>query len=230
VDALERAAGELHRRAPPQQAPGRRQVERLKPPHVHALGLSQCKPRGRDGADRGRPLRHHQPDVTREPARAELDHACARAVEPLEVVDREHQRTSVRHLLDYRQRGGGYRAWIGGLGARVVAPQRAVERLALRVWQDARHLGVDLAEQVREGGVGESRLGRTGGAGEQLHAALVRKVGRHAQERGLADAGLALQHERRGPLGHCAQEALDGAEFLCASEHISMHVSDHLRT
>ena len=76
------------------------------------------------------------------------------------------------------------------------AQQRDVERRALRRWQRERGVRAHGLEQVAQGDERQVRLALDGGDGE--HAVSARDGGglRRSPDRGLADAGVALEEER----------------------------------
>ena len=89
VHALERAQGQRPVGALAHHVPQRARVQRREAPDVHPLGVAKAQLAGRSCAGAVRVPRGHQPDGPGQPARAELQHAPAGAIEPLEAVDRD---------------------------------------------------------------------------------------------------------------------------------------------
>ena len=126
-------------------------------------------PLGAEGVlDRSRLLRlaeptrpeHDDPRLGQTPQR-EADRTRRRSVEPLEVVDREHEPVLGEHL-ERAADGDAEGALVDGLPGRVLHEQRDFERVPARRRQPRQHLVEDALEEVAEPGVREAtlRLGR----------------------------------------------------------------------
>ena len=91
--------------------------------------------------------------------------------------------------------GAGIDLAFWGLGIQ----QDAADRLSLRARKRFHDVLFDAGQQIAEGGIGQSRL-RTGrDATKDPRAGALCHLDARAQKRGLADAGLALEHEHRRP-------------------------------
>ena len=91
----------------------------------------------------------------------EADRTRRRSVEPLEVVDREHEPVLGEHL-ERAADGDAEGALVDGLPARILHEQRDFERVPARRCQPRQHLVEDALEEVAEPGIREAafRLGR----------------------------------------------------------------------
>ena len=101
VHALERAQGQRPVGALAHHVPQRARVQRREAPDVHPLGVAKPQLAGRSCAGAVRVPRGHQPDGPGQPARAELQHAPAGAIEPLEAVDRDDHGLPQRQRLEH---------------------------------------------------------------------------------------------------------------------------------
>ena len=89
--------------------------------------------------------------------------------------------------------GAGIDLAVSGLGVR----RTRADRMSLRARKRFHDVLFDAGQQIGEGGIGQSRL-RTGcDAAEDPRAGALCHLGAGAQKGGLADAGLALEHEHR---------------------------------
>ena len=86
-----------------------------------------------------------------------------------------------------------------------------VERGTLRRGQ-VRHAGPQRANQLMKPRKRQMRLGLHSGRAQHREAALTRQSGRHGQQPGLADARLAVQHERPAAAGGQASPAAAGGQ------------------
>jgi hypothetical protein len=139
-------------------------------------------------------------------------------VQALDVVDPDDCRALPRQRPQHAEQAERDRPRQRELLEGFRAQQRRLQRAPLRPRELGQDRLGDLGQQVPEGGVGELRLGvdrparqhavRTGGSGRQ---ALL-------PQRGLADAGLALQHQRGRAGLDRVEELLDAAQLRLAAD------------
>ncbi len=158
---------------------------------------TQRRPVEPEGSHRSRAPGGEHPDrLGRQPADDVAQHPVRRAVEPADVVHGEHERPLRRQRADHAERGDTHRMLVGdgpGIGG---AQQRDVERRALRRWQRERGVRAHGLEQVAQGDERQVRLALDGGDGEHAVSARDGCGLRRSPDRGLADAGVALEEER----------------------------------
>ena len=140
----------------------------------------------------GPPCEQERDAVVREPRRGERQRLGRGGVEPLEVVDRHHQRGEPAQLVEHAERD----RLPGSLAGRG-AQQRRLQRRPLRTRQAGHVDAVEEVDQPRE------RVARLGPARPRRHHAEPERAGfadPRLPQRGLADPGAAGEHERpRGP-------------------------------
>jgi hypothetical protein len=132
-----------------------------------------------------------------------------RGVRPVDVVEHEHDRAAHRQPLEQLpHRAMGPVALVlydgGAVGGQVRERRHHVRQLAAHLHGQRRHeLRVDagevLVERVDEHPEREVLLELGRAAAEDGAAAVVRPRGQLRQQPGLADPGLALDHQRRSP-------------------------------
>ena len=228
-----------HRVQPEQRRPGqavgeqavqdlmrRADAERPDPDPLDPVAVERVLDRGRL-LRLAEPPRPQQRDVgLRQPAQRKPERACRRDVEPLQVVDRDHQpilgeqlesapnRNSERPLVDTALRG-------------ILDQQGDLERPAPRRGQGRQHLLERVVEQVAEAGVGERALRLGGARREHAPPAAARLLDGGAPERRLPDPGIAFQGDR-DRASHCATPVEKRRQR--ADLHVSAHDLDcHVR-
>jgi hypothetical protein len=142
------------------------------------------------------PPRPQQRDIgLRQPPQRKPDRTCRRGVEPLQVVDCDHQSVLGEQLESAPDRNAERPLVDTGLRC-ILDQQGDLERPAPRRRQGRQHLVERTVEQVAEAGVGKRAL-RLGGPGrEHTRPAAARLLDRGAPERRLPDPGIALQSDR----------------------------------
>ena len=169
------------------QSPGRLPVE----PTDH---------QGRDAlvAERGGgPVPHreeHHHAVGLQPARGEQQRIGGGCVEPVCVVDDDEHRLELRGLGQHRQGRDRHEERVDP--AHVATAECGAERVGLRGGDplDQREHG---PQETVEGGEGERGLGLQSPGPQDQHPA--RGSGHVVEQRGLADAGIAMEHQGTGP-------------------------------
>ena len=136
-----------------------------------------------------------QPDAAREPSGRERQDGLAGRVEPLHIVDRHQHRRLRRQAVDHRGERRRDDALIGRRPLAARPQQHPVDRDALHLGQLGQHRGVDVAEEVGHRRVGEHGLGLPDTRREHPESALACRRDTGQPQRGLADAGLAVDDE-----------------------------------
>ena len=133
-----------------------------------------------------------------EPPRRVGERVGGRAVEPLDVVDRDEEGLSGGERAERAQEADRDRRALGRRSRRRRPKQRDLERVQLR-GREAAELGRgDTVEQVDQRRERVLRLGVGGSRCEDAKTALARFVDARLPERRLADARAADEHERVG--------------------------------
>ena len=129
---------------------------------------------------------------------SQREHKRARRgrVEPLDVVDGEHDRRLCGERLQGCPNRHGERARVDRLFESIVHEQRHFERLPSRCRQGGQNLLEHALEEVTEHDVRERALGLGRARREDAETLLVRFFDRRTPKRGLPDPRLALEHER----------------------------------
>jgi hypothetical protein len=157
------------------------------------------------------------------PPHRELQHAGRWRIQPLQVVDGDHQRPPGRHLQQdaadrRRQRARVTRRAVGG-----AAQQRHLQRLPLRCRQPRQKLLGNLRQQVGQRRQRQLGFALGGVAGQDGVAACSGALGGGLPQRGLADARAALQQQRRRAQRHTVEEPLDGFKLAVAANYRTPH-------
>ena len=148
----EQAAQDLMRRA---------DAERPDPDPLDPVAVERVLDRGRL-LRLAEPPRPQQRDVgLRQPAQRKPERARRRGVEPLQVVDGDHQPV-LGEQLESTPNGDSERPLVDAALRCILDQQRDLERPAPRRRQCRQHLVERIVEQVAEAGVGERTL-RLGG-------------------------------------------------------------------
>ncbi len=163
------------------------------------------------------PQRRQQADaLLAETSQRDLEHACRRRVEPLDVVERSDDRAALGEKAKHIEQGESDRARIGSLLARLGEEKCDLERATTRWGERGRHLVEDRRQEVGETREGEQRLGLDASMGEDAAEALSGLLDTRLPEDRLADAGLAGEDEGRRPLLDLSEKRLDRAKLLVA--------------
>jgi hypothetical protein len=133
---------------------------------------------------------------------------------PLDVVDRNESRR-----LGRREHGAHGQAERRCVRAdRSLAPlECCIERNSARARQLVERVG-DRLEQIGERREAELPLGRGRLRLQHAEAAFVSPGDAVSPDRRLADAGIALDHQRPGPVARRVEERLDGSDLVRATE------------
>ena len=131
----------------------------------------------RQGAAARRAQRDQESDrAALEPASGELQNARGRAVEPLDVVDGDHERRRRGEPVEHGDDRRRDRALAGERIRRRRSEERDLEGVPLRGRERCQHVGLDPGEQIGERRVRERRLRRGGRAGEHADDGCVRRA------------------------------------------------------
>ena len=206
---LEREQRVAERRVgdPPDQLPGKVEAETLgedtpQGAHAQRLDLEPRKPRRPERAlERRLALRACREEKAHrdavEPARRVGERVGGRAIEPLDVVDRDEDGLPGGERAEGTQEADRDRRALGRGACRRRPKQRDLECVQLR-GREAAELGrsdpVEQVDQRRERVLG---LGVRRSRREDAKTAIARSVDARLPERRLADAGAADEHERR---------------------------------
>jgi hypothetical protein len=210
---------ERRARKRPPQAPGDDPVQRgdRERPELEPLQA----PRMSDAVEHvrvRRAQREERPDrLVRQPPERELDRSRRRRVEPLDVVDREHDLPGRGQLAEEREHRRSDQAPLRGTVG-LDAEQRDVERVALRARKGGQRLLGDRRHEVGEPGEREPRLRLCRARHEHRGAAPARPPNGLGPERRLADPRLADDRKRAGAAVAVDQERLDDRELGLPSD------------
>ena len=139
-------------------------------------------------------------------------------VEPLDVVDRQDEPTRPAQRPQRAEHGCRHRSGIHrGVGGRS-AQECHLQGGGLGRRQAVEGLVHHRRQQIAQGGEGQPCLRQRRAGDENPRVTLGRCGGRLAPQRRLADARLALQHERREPLAR--REGPDQGEFVLAPDDL----------
>ena len=187
-------------------------------------GLAEAEQDGR-AADR-RPDGRHEADLSvAKPAGGEHQRVGGRAVQPLGVVDRDHQRPLCGEPAEDRgrPRGDGPRVDYGVVG---LGPQeREIEGAALGRRQVGDRV-VEVAQEVGETAERQTGLGLRGSGREQTGAAVEGDRDRGVPERGLADPLRPLDDQGRRTAVEMVEHRACRLEFHPAAQHPIGHCAD----
>ena len=156
-----------------------------------------------------------EPHPRGQPARSELESPRRSPVEPLHVVDRDHERRAARERREQRDERASDRARIRA----ATAPQQSrFERLLLWLWQLVAHFVVDGTDQVCHRGVRELRLALGRLSAEYTPAASFRRGDCLQPERRLADPRFALEQQDAALVCLPVDEIVDRGELGVAAD------------
>ena len=189
------------------QLPG---VHRLHRHPAQTVGPVELQPACDLAVPGGAPLGHQHTEGAVESACRELDGGTAGAVQPLRVVDCQQHRGPVVglvHVIEDGDESRGHHPLIGRGAFGACAQQHPVQGQALQCRQRRKVLGVHLAEQVGQRGERHHRFRLADPRGQHAEAAGARLAQQRQPQGGLPDAGLALDHQRGGPVRHRIQES-----------------------
>jgi hypothetical protein len=145
--------------------------------------------------------RDEQPDVVAlEASHGEFERASRRPVEPLDVIDRDDQRTSLREAPQHAQETGGDRPTIERPAAGWLLERRDEERPALWIRQPVKNSSGDATEKIGQPGVCEVALRRCRCGAHDCNAAAGRRRERCLPEDRLADAARPAEDKSMGTL------------------------------
>ena len=162
---------------------------------------------------------HHSFGV--QAARHEPQHHHRFGIQPLHVVDHAHQRHLRRHLGQQRQHRQRDQEPVRRRPGH--QPERAAQRVPLRPRQPLQLIGEREQEPVQPG-ITQLRLRLHPGQPGGLQASRRRGGDRLVQQRGLADPGLAAQHQGAAvALGGPGQQAAERLAFGRTADQHHVH-------
>ena len=143
-------------------------------------------------------------------------HQRGGGVEPLHVVNRDHERAGLGERSEHGEQRERDTLLVGRVVALVIQQERHLERVPVARRKLVQGIHV-VSQQVAEGRVREARLRLRGASAERSGPRLLRARQRRLPDRRLTGAGLALDHEcpRRMPGG--LEEELHALELLLSS-------------
>ena len=170
------------------------------------------------------PLGEEEEDaLLAEAAQRELEHEGRRAVEPLDVVHRDHERGGLRQRPQRAQERDRHRAVVRRLALRVLEQQGDLERAALRRRQLRERVGEHGLEQVGERREGEPRLRSRRRRPQNPVAERRRQLEPRSPEDRLPDARLTLDEEGAREPVDGGEEGPELGELLLAADDLRRH-------
>jgi hypothetical protein len=169
-----------------------------------------------------------------DPTERERERARRRRVEPLDVVDGDHERLAVAEQLEDVANRDGERPLIHGIALRVASEHHDLEGTPSR-WRERRQDVVEcFLEQIAEPYVSERLLRLSGARRQNAQALRARVFDPGKPERRLPDPRIAVEHEHRGAVPGSFDEPLDGGELSLPADDLGcLRVAnchhDHLR-
>jgi hypothetical protein len=152
-----------------------------------------------------------------ETANDELERNCRGPIQPLDIVNGDHDWTHLRERAKHAENAQRNRSRQRYGPFRLRPQQRDVERATLRRRESRHRLFGHLLQQIPQPSESELRLRFNGPAGEQPIRPPAAGGDRFFPERRLADAHLALQKQTHRARRHSIEEALKAAELSFAS-------------
>jgi hypothetical protein len=212
--------GEHLRETLGQETPRRAEAERA---DVHSL-QTPCLERALEGPGVARSPREEEPDrVGVEPPRGEGQRVCGWSIEPLDVVDRDHEgriRGKRAQGVQHTDRDG---VRLGADACRLGPEEGHVQGVQLRRRQAAYLFELDVVEEVDQRRERELRLGAARPGREHTKPPRPRFLDTGLPERRLADAGPADEDEA-APGGVVGERAEHG-KLRPAADHTRAAVS-----
>jgi hypothetical protein len=227
---------------PSKRRPRRKEAEPLLDQVLHRAQAERKQRKPFDALGGGRAI---QPEWDRRPGRGPPGHEQPHGafleaphgkrhnqgrggIEPLDVVDGDHQWADLGERSERREHPEGDALLVRRAIALVVQPERHLDRVPL-ARSELLHSVEVVSQQVAEGRVREGRL-RLGGASREGPAAGVLRAGqRRLPDRRLTGSGLALDHECPGAVPGGFEEELHSLELLLSSHELCAHHSSWLR-
>ena len=159
--------------------------------------------------------------LRRQASQRERESGCRRSVQPLDVVDRNHNRLAVREQLervaDCNCEGPRVHRLIGSIPDQ----EGSLERAPPWDGQLRQDVAERALEQVAQSGVADPELHLRGPCGEDSEPAFPRGLDAGEPERRLSDSRLALQHDRRHPRrGRSIHEGSKRAQLVVSAQDI----------
>jgi hypothetical protein len=146
------------------------------------------------------------------PPQGKRQHARRGRIEPLEVVDSEHERGLRSQNVQRAPDGHAECARIRAIGG-ILDEERHFERAAPRRRQRRQHTLERVLEEVAEAGVGKASLHLRRLRQENPESPRARGVDARTPERRLPDPRLALEQECRRSRGGPVEDGVQGAEL-----------------
>ena len=195
------------------------QAQRAHPRPGDSVGAGELQPGHHAAAVRIGALGDDQSHPAPQSPRHERHHRLARRVEPLHVVDPDHDRCVGGQRLDGRQQRRGHDVLIGFRSAAGLSQQHPVHGDALHFGKLLQRRGVDVGQQVGDRAVGEHGLGLPRPRRQHTEALCARLLQGCQPQCGLPDARLALDQEARGLLTDRREELGNRAQLDRPAHH-----------
>jgi hypothetical protein len=154
--------------------------------------------------------------VCAEAAKRERERARRRGVEPLDVVDGDHERFAIAEQLENVAHRDGERALIDAIALRVGSQHYHLEGTPSRRCERGQRIVERGVEEVAEPYVSERSLRLSRARRENSQAPRARMLDGGKPERRLPDPRIAVEHEYRGAALDLIDERANGGE-LCLS-------------
>ena len=212
VDPQQRRAREDAIELVPEEHLDRTDAERAEPETLHLTSAKDVLERNRLGARAG-PAREQDADSRLQAAQGERQTGRGRRVEPLEVVDGDHERRVLGENFERVADGDAERAWIDRLLG-LFEQKRDPERPSARCRQRGQDVIENGLEEVSEPGEREPALGLGRLGEEHASGACSGLLDRGLPERRLPDPCLPVEHQRARRVGGTVEEGADQAELV----------------
>jgi hypothetical protein len=156
------------------------------------------------------------------PTQRERERARRGRVEPLNIVDSEHDRPFGERLQGSTDRDA-QRPRIDRLLGSLVQEQRDFERVASRRRQGGQYLVEHALEEIAEHDVGQPAFRLGWSRREDAQPPLARRLDTRKPKRRLPNPRLALEHECQSPSRFLVEEGMEEAEFLLSAHDLEGH-------
>ena len=163
-------------------------------------------------------------------ANREREHSCRCRIEPLDVVDREEQRTVFRELAEGSDERARESEPVRTPCRARLHPESGCERTSLRICQLLGELGEDGVEQVGNGSQRDRHLSLRAARDEHAYACVLSGGDALAPEDRLADAGLAANEECAGSFPELGDEVDQTRLFPAPPDDSEARRYRHART
>jgi hypothetical protein len=183
--------------------------------------VEACHRRSDRMLERGRPAGARREQIPHrgrlQPPGNEREHVQRMRVEPLDIVDRDHQRPGPGRAAQHVEEAESDRPHLRWRTDRVGTQDDDIQRPPLRCGQGVELVGADIVEKVDHGREREPRLGTAGPRRENPATASACRSDGGLPERRLADPGSAVERQRARAVG-TVEEVEQQREFRLAPD------------